>query len=164
MLQWTLLLQRFQKRPWTLSKQKKKKKKVETAAEGENKMAVDCFLKELTRPDPLELRHLLNGRYFICFVPITTESPERHGGPFTLVFSQTTRLTFPLLVSVEWKKKHQGFLTQSQEAMPRYVCAVITRSDGRQIGEGQRRSCTHTLRTRDTLAQRVHRAETGNII
>ena len=36
-------------------------KKLKTAAEGETKMAADCFPKELTWPDPLELSHLLNG-------------------------------------------------------------------------------------------------------
>lgn len=51
--------------------------RVKAAFEGENKMAADCFLKELTWPDPLEPSHLLNGWHFICFVPVTTESPKR---------------------------------------------------------------------------------------
>lgn len=51
--------------------------RVTAAFQGENKMAADCFLKELTWPDPLEPSHLLNGWHFICFVPVTTESPER---------------------------------------------------------------------------------------
>ena len=35
--------------------------KVKTAVERENKMAADCFPKELAWPDPLEPSHLLNG-------------------------------------------------------------------------------------------------------
>lgn len=38
-----------------------KQTRVKSAFEGENKMAADCFLKELTWPDPLEPGHLLNG-------------------------------------------------------------------------------------------------------
>lgn len=75
-----------------------------------------------------------------------SQAPQR---PFTLVLSQITRLTFPLLVSVAWKKIPRLF-TQSQEAMLRYVCCDKT-SDGRQIWEGQWWSRTHTHRNTHSL-------------
>lgn len=70
--------------------------------------------------------------------------------PFTLVLSQITRLTFPLLFSVAWKKKIPRLFTQSQEAMLRYVWCDKT-SDGRQIWEGQWWSRTHTHRNTHSL-------------
>lgn len=83
------------------------------------------------------------GLRLYLFCPYNNRISQALQCPCTLVLSQTTRLTFPLLVSVAWKKSPR-LLTQSQEAMLRYVCAVIRQSDGRQIWEGQRWSRTHT--------------------
>lgn len=84
------------------------------------------------------------------FCPCNNRISQAPQHPFTLVLSQITRLTFPLLVCAARKKKSPRLFTQSQEAMPRYVCRDKTR-DGRQIWEGQWWSRTHTHRNTHSL-------------
>lgn len=86
--------------------------------------------------------------YLFCPCNNRISQAPRH--PFTLVLSQITRLTFPLLVCAALEKKSPRLFTQSQEAMLRYVCRDKTR-DGRQIWEGQWWSRTHTHRNTHSL-------------
>lgn len=120
----------------------------------ENKMAADCFLKELTWPDPLEPGHPLNGWHFICFVPCNNRISRVPRHPFALVLSQNNEAHFSsaCLCGAGGKKKKNPprLFTQSQEATLRYVCRDKTR-DGRQIWEGQRWSRTRTHRNTHSL-------------
>lgn len=74
--------------------------------------------------------------------------------PFTLVLSQITRLTFPLLFSVAWKKKSPGFL-HNHRRQCWGMCAVIRQAMGDRYGKGSGGHALIHIETHTACSQRA---------
>ena len=126
----------------------KAKKKVKTAVEVENKMAVDCFSKELARPDPLEPSHRLNGWHFICFVPITTESPAHPSARSAWYCHKQVDSLFLSLSLRRGERKPETFYTITGGNAE--VCVCCDKTERWETDMGRAAVVTHTCRQNHT--------------